>query len=116
MANVLLIATMLVVDSTPLRKRARRMDITLDVVHSDDAALVADLERRLGGRVLRHQVKDVDYVRALAELQTRGGPQVLRARRGLPPAYRELAGELQVLEIDGRRRCARPIKPLPTAA
>ncbi len=24
---------------------------------------MADLERRLGGRVLRHQVKDIDYVR-----------------------------------------------------
>ena len=33
------------------------------MVHADDAALVADLERRLGGRVLHHQVKDIDYVR-----------------------------------------------------
>ena len=41
----------------------RRLEVTLDVIHADDAALVADLERRLGGRVLRHQVKDVDYVR-----------------------------------------------------
>jgi len=41
----------------------RRLEVTLDVIHSDDDALVADLERRLGGRVLRHLVKDVDYVR-----------------------------------------------------
>ena len=44
-------------------RRGAPIEVTLDVVHSDDAALVADLERRLGGRVLRHQVKDVDYVR-----------------------------------------------------
>jgi hypothetical protein len=47
--NALLLVTMLVVDSRALRKRARRMDVTLDTVHADDAALVADLERRLGG-------------------------------------------------------------------
>jgi hypothetical protein len=37
--------------------------VTLDVVHDDDVALVADLERRLGGQVVRHQVDEVDYVR-----------------------------------------------------
>ena len=54
---------MFVVDSRPLRDRARRMDVTLDVVHADDAALVADLERRLGGRVMHHVVNEIDYVR-----------------------------------------------------
>ena len=63
MVNVLLLVTMFVVDSRPLRERARRLDITLDVVHPDDAALVADLERRLGGRVMHHVVNDIDYVR-----------------------------------------------------
>src|SRR6185312_5302454 len=57
--NVLLLATMLVVDCRPLRDRARRLDVTLDAVHDDDAALVADLERRLGGRVLHHVVNEV---------------------------------------------------------
>ena len=61
--NALLLVTMLVADSRPLRERARRLDVTLDTVHGDDAALVADLERRLGGRVLHHQVNDIDYVR-----------------------------------------------------
>jgi hypothetical protein len=61
--NALLLVTMLVVDSRPLRDRARRLDVTLDTVHADDAALVADLERRLGGRVTHHQVNDIDYVR-----------------------------------------------------
>ena len=61
--NVLLIATMAVVDSRQLRERALRMDVTLDVVHHDEASLVADLERRLGGTVMHHEVNDVDYVR-----------------------------------------------------
>ena len=61
--NVVLLVTMLVVDGRPLRERARRLDVTLDVVHADDAALVADLERRLGGEVMHHQVNEVDYVR-----------------------------------------------------
>ena len=69
--NVLLLVTMLLVDSRSLRDRARRLDITLDVVHADDAALVADLERRLGGRVLRHQVRDVDYVRDTTTVDVR---------------------------------------------
>src|SRR3954453_23617178 len=61
--NALLLVTMAVVDRRQLRDRARRLDVTLDVVHSDEAALVADLERRLGGLVLHHEVNDIDYVR-----------------------------------------------------
>ena len=82
-ANVVLLATMLVVDSRALRERARRLDIALDVVHSDDAALVADLERRLGGRVLRHQVKDVDYVRDTMVVDVRYRSGSLLTERGL---------------------------------
>jgi len=47
----------------------RQLDVTLDVVHADDAALVADLEHRLGGQVLRHRVKDIDYVRDTMEVE-----------------------------------------------
>jgi hypothetical protein len=61
--NVLLLLTMFVVDSRPLRDRARRMEITLDTVHADDAALVADLESRLNGQVIHHVVNEIDYVR-----------------------------------------------------
>jgi Domain of unknown function (DUF4956) len=69
--NVLLLLTMLIVDSRPLRDRARRMEITLDTVHADDAALVADLERRLGGRVIHHVVNEVDYVRDTMNVDVR---------------------------------------------
>jgi Domain of unknown function (DUF4956) len=61
--NALLLVTMLVVDSSRLRERARRMDVTLDMVHDNDAALVADLESRLGGQVMHHQVDAIDYDR-----------------------------------------------------
>ena len=69
MINVLLLGAMAIVDSKGLRERTRRMDVHLDVVHADDAALVADLEHRLGGQVLRHQVKDIDYVRDTMEVE-----------------------------------------------
>ena len=73
--NVLLLLTMFVVDSRPLRERTRRMDVTLDTIHADDAALVEDLERRLGGRVMHHEVNDVDYVRntMLVDVRYRAG-------------------------------------------
>jgi len=81
MINVLLLLTMLVVDSRALRERARRLDVTLDTVHADDAALVADLERRLGGRVMHHEVNDIDYVRSTMVVD-------VRYRAGTPTAER----------------------------
>jgi uncharacterized protein DUF4956 len=71
LVNAVLLLTMLVADSRKLRDRARRMDVHLDVVHADDAALVADLERRLGGRVLHHEVNDVDYARETMAVDVR---------------------------------------------
>jgi hypothetical protein len=69
--NVLLVATMLVVDSRLLRSRAQRLEVTLDVVHHDDDALIADLERRLGGRVMHHVVDQIDYVRDVMVVDVR---------------------------------------------
>jgi hypothetical protein len=74
---------MLVVDSRRLRDRARRLDVTLDVVHSDDAALVADLERRLGGRVMHHEVNEVDYVRDITVVDVRYRVGSRRTQRSL---------------------------------
>ena len=75
--NVLLLVAMLGVDSSPLRDRARRLDVTLDVVHGDEASLVADLERRLGGKVMHHEVNDIDYVRGtmLVDVRYRVGKE-----------------------------------------
>ena len=78
--NVVLLATMLIVDSRRLRDRARRLDITLDVVHTDDAALLVDLERRLGGAVVYHEVNAVDYARQtmLIDVRYRAGSDPVR--------------------------------------
>jgi hypothetical protein len=78
--NVLLLMTMLVVDSRPLRDRARRMEITLDTVHADDAALVADLESRLNGQVIHHVVNEIDYVRdtMVVDVRYRAGSRTVQ--------------------------------------
>jgi hypothetical protein len=44
-----LLLTMLVVDSRPLRARSERMDVRVDGVYTNEAALVAEIERKLGG-------------------------------------------------------------------
>src|SRR3954463_3381994 len=88
--NALLLVTMAVVDSRQLRDRARRLDVTVDVVHSDEAALVADLERRLGGHVLHHEVNDIDYVR---------GTMVVDVRYRAPSRITEPNPEERRLEV-----------------
>jgi hypothetical protein len=96
--NVLLLLTMLVVDSRLLRERARRMDVTLDVVHDDDAALVADLERRLGGRVMHHEVNDVNYVRNTMVVDVRYRVGTAAPKQGL--GERRLEITLDVVHAD----------------
>jgi len=80
--NVLLIVTMLIVDGRSLRERAQRLDVTLDTVYTDNDALVADLERRLGGQVMHHEVNDIDYVRntMVVDVRYRGGSTVAEER------------------------------------
>jgi Domain of unknown function (DUF4956) len=76
--NVLLLLTMAVFDSKPLRERSRRIDVQLKKVYRDDAALVADLERELGGRVMYHEVTEVDLGRHHTTVD-------VRYRPGVPP-------------------------------
>ena len=96
--NALLIVTMAVVDSKPLRERARRMDVHLDVIHVDDAALVADLERRLGGKVVRHEVNDIDYAREtmIVDVRYRVGSAPAQPQ----PEERRLDVKLDVIHSD----------------
>src|SRR6478736_486648 len=49
--NIVLLLTMLGVESRLLRDRAQRMDVRMDGVYTNEAALIAELERKLGGRV-----------------------------------------------------------------
>jgi Domain of unknown function (DUF4956) len=98
MVNVLLLAAMAIVDSKALRERTRRIDIHLDTVHADDASLVADLERRLGGTVMYHEVNDVDYVRRtmLVDVRYRAGTRPIVA----PVDERQLRVTLDVVHVD----------------
>jgi hypothetical protein len=60
--NVVLLLTMLAFDSKLLRDRSQRMDIRLDGVFTDEAALVAALERKLGGRVAYQEITEIDLI------------------------------------------------------
>jgi hypothetical protein len=79
-----LIAVMYLVDHRELFTRSHRADIVLDVIHTDDEALVADLERRLRGRVVHHIVEDIDYVRESTLIDVRYTPDLSVA----PPTER----------------------------
>jgi hypothetical protein len=76
--DILLLLTMLVFDSTSLRDRARRMDVRLDGVYTDEAALVAELERKLGGRVIYQEITEIDLIHGhmLVDVRLRPGPGV----------------------------------------
>ena len=95
--NILLLMTMFVVDSRPLRDRARRLDITLDTVHTDDAALIADLERRLGGRVIHHVVNEIDYVRdtMVVDVRYRAGQPIAPPQSSEPQYGQPQPGQPQ---------------------
>jgi hypothetical protein len=82
--NVVLLLTMFAVDSQPLRDRARRLDITLDTVHTDEAALVADLERRLGGTVMHHEVNEIDHTRGTMLVDVRFKAGTVQPEPGVP--------------------------------
>jgi uncharacterized protein DUF4956 len=74
--NVLLLVVMAVVDSKLLRDRSRRLDVQLKKVYDSDAALVADLERQLGGRVMYHEVTEIDLGRQHTSVDVRYRPGV----------------------------------------
>jgi hypothetical protein len=77
--NVVLLLTMFAFDSKPLRDRARRMDVKLDGVYTDETALVAELERRLGGRVTYLEITEVDLIHShmLIDVRLRPGQGVV---------------------------------------
>lgn len=80
--DVALLAVLYVADHPRLLGRTRQQLVTLDVVHTDPALLRADLESRLGGRVLRCVVTHVDYVRDIT---------VVDVRYEIPAERREVA-------------------------
>lgn len=87
--SVLLVLTMYIADHPKLANRARHRMVVLDTVHRDEAALQADLERRLGGTVRKFEVIDTDYVRETMTVDVRFRPQAINVAanaQGTPPA------------------------------
>lgn len=66
-----LIAAMYAAGHRRLLSTARSQTVILDVVHTDEAALRADLERRLGGTVTRLEVSAVDFVQETTTVDVR---------------------------------------------
>jgi hypothetical protein len=60
--NVVIVAVMFVIDQPWVLRRHENRVVSLDVVHTDEAALRADLERRLGAEVTRVIVQKIDFV------------------------------------------------------
>ena len=81
--NLVLLLTMLAVDSRLLRDRSRRMDVRLDGVFTNEAALVAELERKLGGQVVYQEITEIDTIHGhmLIDVRLRPGEGVIE-----PPA------------------------------
>jgi len=78
--DVALLAVMYAADHPRLLGHTRHQVVTLDVVYTDPALLRADLESRLGGRVLQCAVTQVDYVRDICVVDVRfETPQAERA-------------------------------------
>ena len=60
--NVVLLLVMFAIDGKLLRDRSQRMDVHVDGVFTNEAALVAELERKLGGRVAYLEITEVDLI------------------------------------------------------
>jgi len=74
-----LLLTMLGVDSRLLRDRAQRMDVRMDGVYTNEAALIAELERKLGGRVVYQEITEIDTIHGhmLIDVRLRPGQGVI---------------------------------------
>ena len=69
--NAIVLAAMFVADHPVFGPVPKSREITLDCIHDDDAALRADLEHRLGVRVVDFTVLENDYVREITRLSIR---------------------------------------------
>lgn len=116
MLNVLLLVTMAVFDSKLLRDRSRRLDVQLRKVYDTDAELVADLERELGGRVVYHEVTEVDLGRQHTSVDVRYRPGVgvdRQGRRQHEQGLPEQGLPVPVLPVPGQREmvASEPVGP-----
>ena len=89
--NVVLLLTMLTFDSKVLRDRSRRMDIRLAGVYTNEAALIAELERRLGGRVAYQEITEIDLIHGHMLIDVRLQPGQGVVEPPLPKSHQHAA-------------------------
>jgi len=83
--DVGIVVVMALLDNAWVLPKSVRQIVTLDVVHANEASLVADLERRLGGKVTKLIVRQVDYVRDVTVVDVRYARPSLRGQVVSPP-------------------------------
>ena len=66
--GIVLLAVVVVGHSWNPAPAVQKREITLDVIHDNDAALRADLEHRLGLRIIDMAIAEIDYVREVTRL------------------------------------------------
>ncbi|MDT7581989.1 MAG: hypothetical protein QOK35_3253 [Pseudonocardiales bacterium] len=107
--NVLLLVVMAVFDSKTLRDRSRRVDVQLKKVYDNDAALVADLERALGGRVMYHEITELDLGRGHTTVD-------VRYRPGVGVVRHEVVEESAPVESVGPRHAGPAAEEIPAGS
>jgi hypothetical protein len=76
--SAVVVATMFAMDHLEPHRKLERMIVELDEVHSDDASLRAELERRIGTEVVAVSIKRIDYVRETMQLGVAYRPPAVR--------------------------------------
>jgi hypothetical protein len=83
-----------------LRDRSRRLEVNLTHVYTGEAALTAELERRLGGHVVYQEIERIDLVHdhLTVDVRLRPGPGPTGpepddwAKKATPPASAATSG------------------------
>jgi hypothetical protein len=78
-----------VIDSPRVLTENHRMEVTLEVIAPDRDALIGEVERRIGARVIALEVLDLDYVREVTRVQVRVLGRPSRGRAPISPAEPE---------------------------
>ena len=89
-----ILVTLFLVDHPAIHQRTTRTRITLDHVLTEPGALHAELERRLGVRVVEVTVVDVDYVRESMRVMVRSAQ---------PAGAAEPAGDMTSFDAEDQR-------------
>jgi hypothetical protein len=85
MSSVILSA-MFVMDRFEPERPIRRLALVLDEIYPDESGLRAELERRLGAKVVGVELTEIDYVRDVTRLEA----EYVRSRSTVDPPRRRL--------------------------